>query len=143
MSTIYIRNHDRHSMILAYQPETGTYQELQRSALPTNATETRGFYVRVDAAVVGVYASAEGPICFYNQQRFRLNDPACQVALQQQGDTNIFVLQLNQQEQFRVRYRPSPYHDYDPWSEGAESADFFAWLVKSSTNPKFYTFHTI
>lgn len=140
MRSIFIRNFDVYAYILKYDVQTGQSQELSREAMPSDVPLARAFYVRNDANVIGVYASLEGPICFYNTQRFRLADADCQVELNVGETENEFRLWWHRDAMVTVRYSPTPYRSYDAWSATDADVDFFLWLAQSTRDDHFYKY---
>ena len=128
MDFIYLRHHDIHKNILKYAPENGHSQELDRSELPREQELARGFYVSIDDSMVGVYPSKDGPICFYNDQRFLLADDACQLVLVTGAEENQFILRWQDKERFCITYPKPKSVDFDPWSD-EEMVDFFYVVI--------------
>lgn len=143
MESIILRNHDAYREVLQYNPQTGHYEEKSRDQVSLDKLDAKGFYVNTGNSVIGVYASTEGPICFCNDQRFPLANPACRVELNTSIDGNQFILSWNEQIQFSISYRPTPYREYDSWSATDEDVDFFAWIKSNIADPTFYTYYTI
>lgn len=141
MSRIYLTNHDVHALILEYVPETGKFREIPRQALPRGQSEGRGFYVSVNGAVIGIYASSKGPVCFRNEARFLLSDKGCQVELIEGAEENQFFLRWKGKERISVRYPRVKFKDYDAWSD-EEMLDFFLWLSRSVSKDQFFKYYT-
>lgn len=140
MKPIFLRNHNVHKHILKYFPDSGQFEQVARSELEVQ--EARGFYVNVGSDFVGVYASHQGPTCFYNDRRFLLSDEACEVKLTTGKDKNHFALFWNGVEQFSVHYPQVKMTNFGAWTD-EEMLDFFLWLAHSVSQEHFYTYYTL
>lgn len=127
---IFLRHHDLFDRLLVYDPVTGDYREVYRSQKPAGARLWTGFYVVVEAQAIGVFATATGPVFFFNEQRVRLFPDRIRAAVEREprGDGRRFTLSVDGRPVFAVTYTPPP-AGVDPYADDDETfQDFFAWL---------------
>ncbi len=74
MGSIFIVHHDVYKFILEYQPGIGPTKQIKRIDLPREAKTDKGFYVEVNNVFIGIFASKEGPVFFYDKKDFFLSD---------------------------------------------------------------------
>ncbi len=146
--TILIRKFDDYARISQYDPLSGQHKELPQNGTPPNKITTRGFYTYVTDGVVGIYSSSEGPVCFHNDQQYRLEHSAwnVEIGLVETADGNVeqeCTLFCNDQQQFSVSYAPPLSDKRDNWMDREEDIDFFVWLKSKEGNPFFTKYNTL
>jgi hypothetical protein len=137
---IFLRNHDVHARVLAYDPTSGAAEELPRDHLPSTSRERVGFYVNAGDHVVGVYASPDGPMVFHDADRYRLAESA--VSLRSDDRHGDFSLSQGDVVRFEVHYPRTSGRSYDNWSSDEELIDFYQWLARASSRLHFYKHFT-
>lgn len=143
MEKIYIRNHDSYAVVLEYMPGSGPVCQVERDKLPANI-KTNGFYVEVNGVFVGVFASKDGPLFFYNKNEYLLSDPGYTSEVHKKTDEHIFVLKYKNEVCLSIRYLPVKYKNYDNWSDEI-TLDFFLWITDrlSSHREQFIKYRTL
>lgn len=126
---MYLDHHDVHARVLHYEPATGAFAELARTALPAAAQTDWGFYVSHGGHLFGVYQGEAGPVFFRDGERFPLADPACRLELVQGAQESCFRLLWQGQERVVVRYAPAVEQGTHPW-DSPEMNDFFLWVSR-------------
>ncbi len=72
ITPIYIQNHDIHKVICVYKPESGEFEEKDRSELLDLKETWRGYYKNTDKGLMGIFATDRGPVFFVNSERYLL-----------------------------------------------------------------------
>lgn len=143
-----ITNFDVYARMLLYDPDTGAYKEIASDELPAAIKRVLGFYVNVDAVVVGVYCSPTGPVCFHHQHRYPLVLGAWDATVTSDDEyditqgQNTFTLFHDGHRAFTIAYHTTSMRYYDAWSACDADVDFFLWLKGKVDNERFHTVYT-
>lgn len=138
----YIRHHDRKDVTLASETGLPPFQEVSTNRVSPAENFVRGFYIRAGQLVIGVVASANGPVLFFNNSQFILDPTSFDLRVTKAAAGNTFLASRNGGKLLEVLYEPPDYVGIDSWSD-TEMVDFFDWLSKASRDPAFYRFYTL
>jgi len=134
MRECYVENFLVQGQVLRYDPDTGAYQEITDDMVPAGRKIGLGFYAYCEGAVVGVYPTPAGPVCFHNQDRYPLVRGSWDARVTSEDAHDItrgrnrFTLMHHGHTAFTVFYVAPPHRYYDAWSSSDEDVDFFLWL---------------
>ncbi len=138
----FLRNYFKFRWVLKYNTETGEYEELERESLPPGTPKSKGFYVRIPDGVAGVYAS-NGPIFFFNDQRFSLSERSYEMSIMPAASGHRFILSQRGRALVSI-----PYQRADDWPDlgwtlnHEEDTDWFLWLKNHSVLPAFHAYYS-
>lgn len=142
MTRIFIRNHDLHKYVCEYSQETGMCRELLREEMEAqNEQVTRGFYVRNEDLLIGVFASKEGPIFFCNESTFMLREPDWNMEVIQEQDDKLFRFHWAGEEVLSVVYK-EPFGVGTHFGADDEFVDFYTWIAKRKQSDRFVPYFT-
>ncbi|WP_341279321.1 hypothetical protein [Paenibacillus sp. FSL H8-0537] len=105
----------------------------------TDYTIVRGFYTHHRGHFIGITATSEGPLFFYDKQYFQLSEGKFIIALEHDDKRNTFSFWWDGVEICRLNYQRQLYR----YNEGIVDdgiRDFFAWLYLSTGPRKFWRF---
>ncbi len=142
---IFLRHHDLFDRLLVYDPVTGDYREVYRTQKPASARLWTGFYVVVGQQAIGVFATAKGPVFFFNESRHALAAGRTRAAVERlpEGDARRFTLAIDGRAVFAVTYTPPP-AGVDPYADDDDTfSDFFAWLAAALEAGGLYTAYAV
>ena len=134
----WLPHHDIHAKVLHLDTKAGTRDVHPRADAPQL---NRGWFVEVEGALAGVYASAQGPVFFLDRQSVLLNRGArASVATGRRRST--FILRADR-EQIALSYQPPADLHTGDMDAGAFHKDFFHWLAESLPEDSFHTYFTL
>lgn len=147
MRECYVKNFLIQGQLLRYDPDTGAAQEITDAMVPAGRKIGLGFYAHGAGAVVGVYPTPAGPVCFHNQDRYLLVRGSWDARVTSEDAHNItrgrnrFTLMHHGRTAFTVAYDAPRERYYDAWTSD-EDVDFFLWLKSNVEDARFHTLYT-
>ncbi len=136
MSVKLIRNRDAFNCILEYDTSIGPLKEISAASVAEDDICKLANYIKIDGKYYGIYATANGPRFFYQNEEFPLNSLDSVLQHTKGDEKHHFKFIYKQREVIDLDYDHWADLDIDPWSE-EDFIDFFIWLTKSSSNQEF------
>jgi len=129
-------------MVCIYKPESGEFEEKDRSEISDIKETWRGFYKDTDKGLVGVFATDQGPVFFVNDSTYLLTEGDWDFIIEEMGDKNAFTFYYNGQEQFKIEYIKTKDLGIHPYAD-EEFMDFFVWMSKKKESKSFIDFYIL
>lgn len=137
---LYIQMYPAKEWVCEYLPSKGSFNELKLS--DTKVITSKGFYVKNEGTIIGLFASTEGPVIFKDDTQIPLELGKYNMELEEQGANRIFKLIVNGEEVFVIKYEKPRFANWDVWSD-EETLDFFSWLYKNQNDDQFHRFYSM
>ncbi|MBU2072485.1 MAG: hypothetical protein KKE72_15640 [Gammaproteobacteria bacterium] len=141
MSTKLFRNRDVFNCILEYDTSAGPLKEVSVSSVAEKKIAKHGTYIKLDGKYYGIYATANGPCFFFQDDEFLLRDPDAVFQHESREKQHYFRFTYNDKVVIDLTYDHWDDLDIDPWSD-EDFIDFFIWLTKSSGDQEFINMWT-
>lgn len=107
-----------------------------------NIEYTRGFYVHHNGDLIGIVATAEGPVFFHNQDKYLLQEGSYSFLLQKKNTENIFFFEWQGACALKISYTPVLINHGGRWVDDPVW-DFFSWLTKAVRKKRFAGYYTV
>ncbi len=143
---IYLRSFDRYADILRYEPATGSFQKLTRSAWEALGVPLGcGAFISDGERVAGVYGSSEGPVIFVNGHRVTARFGTHAARLDAVDGLKLwwFVLLENGEPVLRFEYEERFGLGVNPYDNEPEDIDLMAMIAAGLRSPQFYRTYTL
>ncbi|MNW39503.1 hypothetical protein D3C74_165930 [compost metagenome] len=121
--------------------DVSTYEEIELSK-EHKQQYCRGFYIDYQENKIGIIATVNGPLFFYNDNLFPLQNSNFDCYIQQYREKNIFYFSWNGTIKYKISYYRLLYREGGKWEDDRVN-DFFAWLSNAVKKKKFYAFYTL
>ncbi|MNN00270.1 hypothetical protein D3C81_1128570 [compost metagenome] len=121
--------------------DLNTFEEIELSR-ELKQQFTRGFYIDYQENKIGIIATVNGPLFFYNDNVYELQINNFDCYIQHYRDKNIFYFVWNGTLEYKISYYRMLYREGGKWEDDRVN-DFFAWLSHAVKKKRFYSFYTI
>lgn len=102
----------------------------------------RGFYTQFKGDLLGIVATGDGPVFFYNQDKYLLQENAYSFLLQKKNTENVFFFEWQGACVMQISYTPVLVKQGGKWVDDL-IWDFFSWLTNAVRMKRFFNYYTV